>query len=246
MGIPTRIKALVAERMAQGRAAAGARYAAMAASAEATRLGTRRRTLAPLVAGLAALGTMFGLVSSNVLAVNFVSSNSSYKIYTDRVVGQYAAGYLNAQQKQTGTEPVMQFGFQSADLYGLCAIAPQSLAGVPVSLVITGGEPVNGTVSDPAGKKITAQQLFLASNLLTGNGENISKMTLGQSADTLNMGAGNPHAGAAGGFGLQAELMQIGNLDGDSYGIDLKGNINLPDMTIRILPGTATKTACAS
>jgi Family of unknown function (DUF6230) len=219
----------------------------MVEAAETTRTGTRRRAAVPFLAGLAALGSMFGLVGSSVLAVNFTSSNQSYKIFTDRVVGQYAAGYLNAQQKQNGTTAVAQLGFQQADLYGLCAIATQSLAGIgDISLIITGGEPVNGTVTDPAGKKITANQLFLASNSLVGNGENISKMTLGQSADTLSMGAGNPFSGTPGAFGLQAELMQIGNLDGDSYGIDLQGQINLPDLKIRVLPGLKTKTDCAS
>lgn len=220
---------------------------AMVESSEATRTGTRRRAAVPLAAGVVALGSMFGLVGSSVLAVNFTSSNQSYKIFTDRVVGQYAAGYLNAQQKQTGQTAVAQIGFQQADLYGLCAIAHQNLAGLgDISLIVTGGEPVDGTVTSPAGKKITANQLFLASNSLVGNGENISKMTLGQSADTLSMGAGNPFTGTPGAFGLQAELMQIGNLDGDSYGIDLQGQINLPDLKIRVLPGIKSKADCTS
>ncbi|KQY57051.1 DUF6230 family protein [Nocardioides sp. Root151] len=218
---------------------------AMVEQAESTRRGTRRRALAPLFGGVAALAAMFSMVGSGVLAVNFTSANQSYKIYTDRVVGQYAAGYLSSQAQQSGSTAVAQIGFQQADLFGFCAIAKQTIGGVPVSLLVTGGEPVNGTVTDPS-KKITANQLFMASNTLTGNGENISKMTLGQSADTLTMGEGNPNPGTPGAFGLQAELMQIANLDGDSYGIDLKGNINLPDLKIRVLPRELTKADCAS
>lgn len=240
------IKAGLTARLRSVQADLADRAEGMRESAEASRRGTRRRTLAPLVAGIGALGAMFTLVSSNVLAVNFVASNANYQIYTDQVVGQYAAGYINAQQKQSGTEAVAQFGFQAADLHGLCVIAKQTVATLPVSLVITGGEVVDGTATKPVGKKITANQLFLATNRLVGNGENISKMTLGQSADTLNMGTGNPHTGEPGMFGLQAELMQIANLDADSYGIDLKGNINLPDMKIRVLPGSVTKSACTS
>ena len=223
-----------------------ARKNGMFETAETKVLGTRRRSAGLMVAGVAALGTMFTLVSSNVMAVNFASSNNAYKIYTDRVIGQYAAGFLNAQPKQNGSTPVAQIGFKQADLFGMCVIAQQDIVGIgTISMVMTGGEPVNGTVSDPA-KKISANELYIASNSLKGSGENISRMTLGQSADTLAMDTITSHRGAPGAFGLQAQLMQIGNLDADSYGIDLQGSINLPDLNIRVIPGVATKTSCTS
>ena len=221
-----------------------ARADGMFTAAKTQRLGTRRRAVLPMVGGVVALGTMFNLVSSNVLAVNFTSSNQAYKVYTDRVVGQYAAGFINAQQKQNGQTAVAQIGFKQADLFGMCVIAQQDLVGLgTVSLVMTGGEPVNGTVTDPA-KKINANELYVASNSLKGTGENISRLTLGQSADTLTMDNIVSHRGAPGAFGLQAQLMQIGNLDADSYGIDLQGSINIPDLNIRVVPGVATKTNC--
>lgn len=216
----------------------------MFTAAKTRRYGTRRRAVLPMVGGVVALGTMFNLVSSNVLAVSFTSSNQAYKVYTDRVVGQYAAGFINAQQKQSGPTAVAQIGFKQADLFGMCVIAPQDLPVLgTVSLLMTGGEPVNGTVTDPA-KKINANELYVASNSLKGSGENISRMTLGQSADTLAMDNIVSHRGAPGAFGLQAQLMQIGNLDADSYGIDLQGSINIPDLNIRVVPGVATKANC--
>ena len=223
-----------------------ARKTGMFEDASTKRLGTRRRSLGLMVAGFVGLGTMFSLVSSNVMAVNFASSNNAYKVYTDRVIGQYAAGFLNAQQKQNGATPVAQIGFKQADLFGMCVIAQQDIVGIgTVSMVMTGGEPVNGTVTDPA-KKISANELYVASNSLKGSGENISRLTLGQSADTLSMDTITSHRGAPGAFGLQAQLMQIGNLDADSYGIDLQGSINLPDLNIKVVPGVATKTNCVS
>lgn len=233
--------------LAHGVRAVRERSAAMAEVSGRARMGTRRRALLPLVGGVVAVAGLFTMVGSGVLAVNFTASDQAHQIYTDRVVGQYAAGYINAQAQKSGSTAVAQIGFQQADLYGFCAIAKQDLGGVlgTVSLVVTGGEPVDGVVTDPT-KKISANKLFLASDSLLGNGENIEQMTLGQSADTLMMGTGNPNPGAAGAFGLQAKLMQIGNLDGRSYGIDLQGNINLPDLKIRMVPGTATKASCVS
>ena len=93
--------------------------------------------------------------------------------------------------------------------------------------------------------KITAQELYLASPTLTGKGENIARMTLGQSAETLRMDTIATHTGDPGDFGLQAETMQIGDLYAESYGIDLKGSINMPNLKIEVVPGAATKADCA-
>lgn len=246
MTLRSRLTAQAREALSGKRDELSSRTQEMYERAERRDLGTRRRTAAVLVAGVAALGTMFTMVSNSVLAVNFTSANSSYKVYTDRVVGQYAAGFMNAQQKQSGTVGVAQIGFKLADLNGMCVIATQDLPVLgTVSLLMTGGEPVNGTVTDPT-KKISANELYIASNSLVGQGENISRMTLGQSADTLSMDTITTHRGTPGAFGLQAQVLQMANLDADSYGIDLQGSITLPDLKIRVVPGTATKTSCAS
>lgn len=208
-------------------------------------MGTRRRALAMMTGGVAVLASMFSMVSHNALAVNFSSSETSYKVFTDKVAGGYAAGYLNEQNTSAGKKAVAQLGFKTATLNGLCAIATQSLPTLgTVSVMIVAGEPVNGTVTGPADQTIQAAWLYLASNQLTGNGDQISKMNLGQSADTL-MTDQTAFPGAAGGFGLQAEVMNISNLNTDSYGIGLEGQINLPNLRIRVLPGTKTYADCA-
>lgn len=213
----------------------------MREAAETRRLGTRRRSGAMAIAGLGALGGMFILVSQNVMAVQFTSANQSYKVYTDRVVGQYAAGYLGGQDTQDQADRgVAQIGFKTADLYGLCAIAEQTLPAPvgKVTMVLTGGELVDGTPSPTGDKKISANQLYLASNQLAGDGKNIERMTLGQSADTLAMDDIVTHRGQPGAFGLQAKVMDIGGLKAESYGIDLQGSINMPNLKIRIVPGS--------
>lgn len=221
---------------------------AMVARAEdGTRRGTRKRAGGLAALGLVGVGGMFMAVSQNVLAVNFTTSNSAYKVYTDKVSGLNAAGYLNVQDLYGPTDDaVAQLGFKTATLNGLCAIAQQNLPVIgDVSLLVQAGEPVDGTITNPAGQAINAQQLYLASDNLTGNGDQIAKLTLGQSADTLMMDT-IPFAGTPGAFGLQAQTLNVSNLDADSYGIDLQGQINLPSLKIRVLPGVKTKADCNS
>lgn len=210
------------------------------------RRGTRVRALPMMGAGLGAVAAMFVLVSQSVLAVNFTTSDTAYRIYTDRVSGHYAASYINEQTTNAGKKAVVQFGFKAASLNGFCAITKQDLPALgTVSVVITAGEPVDGTTTAPAGKTIEANWLYLASDSLTGNGDQIAKMNLGQSADTL-MTDTTAFPGTPGGFGLQAEVMNISKLDAASYGIGLDGQISLPDLKIRVLPGARGYADCAS
>jgi len=231
---------------AEARLEAGRRNDAMLAHAEESRCGTRKRGFALAATGLVALGSMFSLVSANVLAVNFTTSNTAYKVYTDKISGVNAAGYLNVQDLYGPTDDgVAQIGFKTATLNGLCAIATQTLPVIgTVSLLIVSGEPVNGTVTAPSGQTIAANELYIATDNLSGNGDQIAKMTLGQSADTLAMDT-IPFAGTPGAFGLQAQTMNVSNLNADSYGIDLQGQINLPNLKIKVLPGTKTYADCA-
>jgi len=227
--------------------AAASRSQHMMDSAAATRRGTRKRSLGMMLGGVAALVGMFSLVSQSALAVNFTSTNQAYKIYTDKVSGANAAGYLNVQDVHGDQDdPVAQIGFKTATLDGMCAIAHQSVLGFgDISLVMTAGEPVDGTVTQPAGQRISANQLYLAAEALRGNGDQVAKLTLGQSADTLAMGD-IPFQGQAGAFGLQAETMNVSGLDADTYGIDLQGQINLPNLELKVVPGAKTKADCAS
>jgi hypothetical protein len=114
-------------RTAVATRAAGVREAAEAMRAQAeggTRLGTRKRAGALAGVGFAGLIGMFLAVSQNVLAVNFTTANTSYKVYTDKVSGLNAAGYINTQDLYGATDDaVAQLGFKTATLNGLCAIA---------------------------------------------------------------------------------------------------------------------------
>jgi hypothetical protein len=243
------LRTRLADAVRRRRAAVLEASGAMVARAEeGPRRGTRKgRSGLLAAAALAGLAGMFMGVSQNVLAVNFTTANTTYKVYTDKVSGLNAAGYINTQDLYGATDDaVAQLGFKTATLNGLCAIAKQTLPVLgDVSLLVTAGEPVDGTITNPTGQAINAQQLYLASDNLSGTGDQIAKLTLGQSADTLMMDT-LPFAGTPGAFGLQAQTLNVSNLDADSYGIDLQGQINLPSLKIRVLPGAKTKADCLS
>jgi len=235
----------------------------MTERAETTRHGARKRTIPAMLTGFGALAFLISLVASDVLAVGFTSGSGTYKVYTDRIYGQKGGLYIAKQTTQTNTigttvdKPVSSVGFHSARLYGLCLIAVQTLPAPigQVSLVITGGNNVDGSYlpDDGSGNPdvnenvITASDLFLTAPTLSGHGNNISKMYLGRDASQLgnDMGLGNglTFAGGPGDFGMYADTMDIKNLDGESYGIDLEGNIKIPKLKIQIKPGNVVPAA---
>ncbi len=211
---------------------------------DGVRRGTRRRAAVLLAGGLGALASMFWMVSHNVMAVNFTSASNVHQIYTDRIQGTDAAGYLKTQTKYDGDVPAAQLGFNQAELSGLCLITTESVGVLgEVSLLVIAGEQVDGTVAGST--SITANQLFIATDQIAGQGDQIAKMTLGQSADTVDMGSYGPFVGGTpGGFGLQAETMNVSDLEGRSFGIDLQGQINLPELKIKVVPGAVGQSAC--
>lgn len=238
----------------------------------ATRYGTRRRALVPLAGGLCSLIGLFQLVSSDVLAVNFTTANQEFQLYSNYLQGEQAAGFLATNDTATGTDNgVTELGIRSAKLAGLCAIAHENvpvlgevtlmiIAGVPVKSAFSNG---SNTTTDGAGapltfdefgqltggNHITASNLFVNSRSLSGFGNKISGMNLGQSADTVDTtagitwpaGQGQPDAGD---FGLTVDRINVGGLGGDTYGINLQGAITLPNLKIKVIPGHKTQTDC--
>lgn len=214
--------------------------------ADGPRRGVRpRRTVAVAAAGLVGMVSMFSLVSQNVLALGLQASSRTHVIFSNEVEGSNAAIYMDGQKVAgAGTQAAAQIGFKSAKLHGFCLLAPQSVAGVGLAtLKLTAGETVDGKV-DADATPISADNLFTSTKALSGQGDEISKMTLGQSADTVAATAGidpsTGFGGTAGGFGLAASTMTISNFSSENYGIDLRGSINLPNLKITILPGDKT------
>lgn len=235
------------------------------------------RALAMTGVGLGALAGMYTLVSSSVLAVNFTTTDQTFQLYSNYIQGVSAGGYVaqNTTATSAGLGGVAELGIKTAKLDGLCAIAHQTLPVVGhVSLVIKAGASVAGSFGSSASTNfvdgngapvplaadgtltsdastIDATDLFLNTNHLSGYGNNISGLNLGQNApdtaSSLSSGSwpqtttGAPQQG---GFGLSAQHLNIGYLNGSSYGINLAGAIDLPSLVIKVVPGDADQTVC--
>lgn len=252
-------------------AALRARAASMNEQACAHR-GTRRRALVPLAGGLCGLIGLFQLVSNDVMAVNFTTANQEFQLYSNYLQGEQAAGFLAINDTSTGTDNgVTELGIRSAKLAGLCAIAHEDVPVIgEVTLMIIAGVPVKSAFSNGAntttdgagspltfdefgqltgGNHITASNLFVNSRSLSGFGNKISGMNLGQSADTVDttagitwpVGQGQPDAGD---FGLTVDRINVGGLGGDTYGINLQGAITLPNLKIKVIKGHKTQADC--
>ena len=134
------------------------------------------------------------------------------------------------------------------------------LAGVPVKSSFANG---SNTTTDGAGNPlafdangllvggnhITASNLFVNSRSLNGFGNVISGMNLGQSADTVDTTAGIVWPGGQsqpdpGDFGLTVDRLNVGGLGADTYGINLQGEITLPKLRIKVIPGHKTQADC--
>ena len=245
------------------------------------RRGTRRRSLPAIGIGFAALAGMFTAVSQNVLAVNFTTTDQGFKLYSNYLQGESAAGFLaqnkgNSSASQVG---VAELGIRTAKLSGLCAIATDT---IPIlnqkySLLIIAGDPVQSTAFSgttvPAAvsvdangllsgssltNAISASNLFVNTTGLAGFGNKISGLNLGQSADTVATSAGFQSSGQpagqwptgqnppqAGNFGLVADHLNVAGLSGDTYGINLQGQITLPNLKMKVVSGAQTQAACS-
>lgn len=249
---------------------------------EPERRGTRRRVVVPIAGGLVALVAMFQLVSANVLAVNFTTGNNTFKVYSNYLDAQSAAGFLGPTTTKGGDQVgVADLGIKTAKLAGLCAIAHEDISiagiGTTFSLVITAGQSVaasydgvsvpSGVTVDASGKlsgssltgAISAANLFINSNALSGYGNQISGLNLGQSADTVATSAGfdgvpgsagtwpnGQTAPTAGNFGLYAQQLNVAGLSADTYGLNLAGAITLPKLKIKVVPSAKAQDYCAT
>lgn len=109
---------------------------------------------------------------------------------------------------------------------------------------------------------ITANQLYVNSNALSGYGNLISGLNLGQNAPDVAAYAGlgtggtpgSPGTGSwptgqtaptAGNFGLYASQLNVAGLGASTYGLDLAGNINLPGLSIQVVAGSKGQADCS-
>ncbi|RLK55475.1 DUF6230 family protein [Actinokineospora cianjurensis] len=215
----------------------------MRADAGGPRNGTRwgRSTLVALPA--AALTTALGVaMAQGALAANFFVAGQPFTLRSDQVNGSGFAAFLHSRQLADGSqagkgEAMARAGFQSAKLDGLCAVIHQTILGLPYTLKLNAGSPVDGT---PNGGPdvIDAYNLILEAKAVQGTQSQFSEMVLGKTAHQVQMGGQPLDGGTVGAFGLEAGVVQVTGLTADAYTAEISGNITLPRLNLGIVPGT--------
>ncbi len=94
---------------------------------------------------------------------------------------------------------------------------------------------------------------YLNTTLLSAFGNQVAGMYLGETADTVaehaQIGAWPVGSGGAtptaGDLGIYAKQLNLSGVGGASFGLNLKGSISLPKLSIRVLPGKRTQADCS-
>lgn len=205
---------------------------------DAPRYGTRPRVVIPLAAGLAALGGLIGMTHQNVLAVDFPTATSNYRVYSDQLQGSSVAAYAGEQAVSDGsTEGTVHMAVASAKLSGLCIIAAQDLPTLgTVSVVLTAGEPVDGKPSNAP--PITLDQLEVAAERVTGEGSGFDELQLGRAAETLRAGD-QAWRGTPGTGGIQARNLTLTAKQIQAAGLRVGSPLDLPGLRTTTVLGDA-------
>ncbi|WP_352231623.1 DUF6230 family protein [Actinokineospora sp. NBRC 105648] len=142
-----------------------------------------------------------------------------------------------AARRRANGEAMARAGFQSAKLDGLCAAIHQTILGLPYTLKLNAGSPVDGT---PNGGPdvIDAYNLILEAKAVQGAQSQFSEMVLGKTAHQVQMGGQPLEGGTVGAFGLEAGVVQLTALSADANTAEISGNITLPKLNLVIVPGT--------
>ncbi|MFE0644021.1 DUF6230 family protein [Streptomyces sp. NPDC058877] len=237
-----------------GRALADWNARMLAEAADGSRRGTRwRRGALAFVPSVLAVGALGAALAQGALAANFSVTGQPFTLTSNGVEGSGFGAVVNtpAVGRPDGTTTtntaMARVGFASAGLAGLCGIVHQTIAGVPYSLLLTGGQEVAATPPATFTTDIDASNLYIQATELQAYGPTtLQNAVLGQSADQVTV-AGKPLTGALpGGFGLGSaggeggSSIRLHGLNATAYDAEMAGALVLPNLKIRVVAGTAT------
>ncbi|MCZ0978907.1 DUF6230 family protein [Streptomyces diastatochromogenes] len=191
-------------------------------------------------------------LAQGALAANFSVTGQPFTLTSNGVEGSGFGAIVNtpAVARPDGTSTtstaMARVGFASAHLAGLCGIVHQTIAGVPYSLLLTGGQTVTATAPATFTTDIDASNLYIQATELQAYGPTtLQNAVLGQSADQVTV-AGKPLTGALpGGFGLGSaggeggSSISLHGLNASAYDAEMAGALVLPDLKLRVVAGTA-------
>jgi hypothetical protein len=187
---------------------------------QAGRVKWRRFAYVAVPAGAIA-AILIGLTAKGAIASSISVSGEEYMVTANQLNGTGFVQFgneLNSDQGggKTAAEPVVESGINSATLASLC----QSVKVGPMTMRLTAG-----TGSTP----VSVSNLVVDTTSQSGTSATFHNIAIGQDASTLDKDGSE--AGAAGGFGQQADSIQITNLVQDTW-LTTAGTFTLPALHI--------------
>jgi len=175
----------------------------------------RRFAMAAVPAGVVA-GILVGLTAQGAIASSISVSGQEFLVTATQLTGTGFEQFGSSLSQGNGTQPVIVSAIHHATLSNLC----QSVKVGPVTLRLTAGG---------GGNDVSADNLIVDASGQTGSQAVFHNITIGQDAGTLTEDPGT--AGAAGGFGQQADSITIDNLVQHTW-LTTAGTFTLPGLSI--------------
>ena len=175
-----------------------------------------RRFAIVAVPAVIVAGTLIGLTAQGAIASSISVSGQEYLITASKLTGTGFEQFGGQISGASGNQPVIISAIHSATLTSLC----QSVTVGPVTMHLTAGG---------AGTPVSAQNLIVDASGQTGSEADFHNISIGLDAGTLSEDPGT--AGAAGGFGQQADSMEIDNLVQHTW-LTTAGTFTLPDLSL--------------
>ena len=175
-----------------------------------------RRFALVAVPAVIVAGALIGLTAEGAIASSISVSGEQYLITASKLTGTGFEQFGGQVAGTSGTQPVIISAIHSATLTNLC----QSVSIGPITLHLTAGG---------GGTPVTAQNLVVDASGQTGSRAVFHNISIGLDAGTLNEDPGAD--GASGGFGQQADSMEIDNLV-QHTSLTTAGTFTLPDLSL--------------
>jgi hypothetical protein len=175
-----------------------------------------RRLAIVAVPAVIVAGALIGLTAQGAIASSISVSGQEYLITASKLTGTGFEQFGGQVSGASGDQPVIISAIHSATLTSLC----QSVTVGPVTLHLTAGG---------GGTPVSAENLIVDASGQTGSQAVFHNISIGVDAGTLTEDPGT--AGAAGGFGQQADSMEIDNLVQHTW-LTTAGTFTLPDLSL--------------
>ena len=175
-----------------------------------------RRFALVAVPAVIVAGALIGLTAEGAIASSISVSGEQYLITASKLTGTGFEQFGGQVAGTSGTQPVIISAIHSATLTNLC----QSVSIGPITLHLTAGG---------GGTPVTAQNLVVDASGQTGSQAVFHNISIGLDSGTLNEDPGAD--GASGGFGQQADSMEIDHLVQHTW-LTTAGTFTLPDLSL--------------